>query len=326
MTPGTLSGDVSPICNVELSHEACQFVGLGDLQALASLLDTTPGALRDITRSADNYVAFTARTGGKLRAVTAPRPRLDEMQRRIHDHLATLRPPDYLHSGIRGRSHVTHAAGHRCGQWLCKLDLRHFFFQVTTARVQRFFQDRMRCAADVAALLADLCTTDGHLPIGARISQQLAFLVAKPMFDDLQRFAKTVDVHFTAYVDDLCFSGARATPAFLWEVKKIVHRHGYRYHAAKCYRPGQPRLVAGAMLIDDGLRLRPRDVLRIRQELLALDDPAIGVDALLALQGRLAAAASIDERYRSRLNATKARLRTLREARSPTGDMAIAAR
>ena len=211
MTPGTLSGDVSPICNVELSHEACQFVGLGDLQALASLLDTTPGALRDITRSADNYVAFTARTGGKLRAVTAPRPRLDEMQRRIHDHLATLRPPDYLHSGIRGRSHVTHAASHRCGQWLCKLDLRHFFFQVTTARVQRFFQDRMRCAADVAALLA-------------------------------------------------------------------------------------------------------------------LDDPAIGVDALLALQGRLAAAASIDERYRSRLNATKARLRTLREARSPTGDMAIAAR
>ena len=47
------------------------------------------------------------------------------------------------------------------------------------------------------------------------------------MFDELQRLSQAAAVRFTLYVDDLCFSGARATPSFLWEAKKVVHRHGY---------------------------------------------------------------------------------------------------
>lgn len=289
--------------------------GLSDSQQLAELLGVPLGELRRISRSTTNYICFEKKTGGKLRLVTAPRPRLDMVHSQILGRLKMLSVPDYLHSGVAGRSHVTNAATHVGGAWLCKIDLRAFYLQISAARVRRFFSNQMRCSDAVAALLARLCTLNGHLPIGARISQPLAFLAMKPMLDEVHQLANSLDARFTCYVDDLCCSGDRATPAFLWRMKKIIHKHGFQYHQDRCYRPGEPRLVTGVLLMGGAMTLRARDAGRIWHDMAALATREPTEPELSRLQGRLAAAQSIDDRYSRSLRVVRRRLRLHRGAR-----------
>lgn len=310
MTPGTRThgAEQSDETRALLSNP---LHGLSEPRQLAAVLGVPLPELWRLSRAVNNYFAFETQTGGKLRLVTAPRRRLEKIQGDVCHQLRRLGQPDYLHSVMRGRSNVTHAAGHQGQAWLCKIDLRSFYLQVTAAHVRRFFSHDMQCSASVAALLTRLCTTEGHLPIGGKVSQQLAFRVAKPMLDELASLAMAANIRFSCNVDDLCFSGEKATPSFLWRVKQVIHRHGFRYHDAKCYRPGQPRLVTGVLLTDAGTTLRGRDVLRIRQELSARFNADPCEKKLRSLQGRLAAASAIDSRYRPALDAVQARLKTL---------------
>lgn len=296
------------------ADELCRCVlhGLRDSAVLADLLGESLPALRHIAR-ANEYRHFESITGGKLRQVAAPVEALASVQRGIRGHLAQLVPPDYLHSGVRGRSHVTNAAAHLNGSWLFTIDLKGFYEQMTTGRVRRFFTERMQCAPEVSLLLTQLCTHEGHLPIGARISQPLAFLILKPLFDELARLAREGDLVFSVYVDDLCFSGDRATPSFLWQVKQVIHGRGLRYHAARSYRPGAPRLVTGVLLTNGRMTICRKAERQIAHEVSTVLDKPPDREALLSLQGRLAAAASIDARYRGPLRALHRLISTLRD-------------
>jgi hypothetical protein len=90
-----------------------------------------------------------------------------------------------MHSGVKGRSHVTNARTHMGDQPTVKLDIRRFFPSIDVPRVCRFFGRQMACNMSVADLLTRLYTYRGHVPIGSRMSQHLAYFAAKPMLEDL---------------------------------------------------------------------------------------------------------------------------------------------
>jgi hypothetical protein len=257
-------------------------------------------------------------TGGKLRAVNRPCRALGAVQRRIQHLLNFITLPDYLHSGVPGRSNLTNANVHRDGAWLCQIDLKAFFVQVTDAKVFCFFRQRMQCAPEVAMLLTRLNTTNGHVPLGGHCSLQIAFLVAQPLLDDLDRIARAKDVRFTTYVDDLSFSGANATPAFLWAVKQVIHRHGFRYHHDRCHRPGDRRLVTGVLLHNGRMEVRPQLAQRIWADWSALFSAPSDDATLRPLQGRLAVASRIEPRYRDAHDSTKVMRSTFRDSPGPT--------
>jgi len=167
------------------------------------------------------YHAFTRITSGKKRAVTDPLGDLRKVHDRLFDLLNRIEKPDYLHSGVKGRSHVTNARIHIGDKPIVKLDIRRFFPSIDVPRVRRFFSRQMNCAAPVSDLLTRLCTFRGHVPIGSRMSQHLAYFAARPMLEDLHRLSIRYGVLFTCYVDDLSFSGTAATPSFLWRVKQV---------------------------------------------------------------------------------------------------------
>ena len=292
--------------------------GVSDPRELAELLHTPLRSLRRIARASNNYTALQMETGGKLRAVNRPCPALSAIQRRIQYFLGFVPVPDYLHSGVSGRSNLTNAIVHREDTWLCQIDLKAFFFQVTDAKVLRFFRHRMQCAPDVATLLTQLNTTKGHVPLGGHCSPQLAFLVAQPLLDDLDRIAQAEHIRFTTYVDDLSFSGTNATPAFLWSVKQTIHRHGFRYHHDRCHRPGGRRLVTGVLLHKGRMAVRPQLAQRIWTDWSALFTAESDDVSLRALQGRLAVAQQIESRYREGLDSMTLARRTLRESSGPT--------
>jgi hypothetical protein len=239
--------------------------------AHGAVLGLSPERLTALAAGDKAYHAFTRITSGKKRAVTEPLGDLLNVHDRLFDLLDQIEKPDYLHSGVSGRSHVTNARAHLGVKSMVKLDIRRFFPSIDIPRVRRFFGRQMACAAPVADLLTRLCTFRGHVPIGSRMSQHLAYFAAKPMLEDLARLSIHHGVLFTCYVDDLSFSGTAATPSFLWRVKQVVHHHRFRYHNDCCYSASECKIVTGVMVSGDTLGVLPRHVEQIRRDKRAID-------------------------------------------------------
>jgi RNA-directed DNA polymerase len=260
--------------------------------------------LEAVANGRDNYRPAIRYTGSKQRSVNVPRPPLRDIQGRLGNLLNRIELAPYMHSGCRGRSYVSNALAHAGAIRVAKLDLQQFFPSITRDRIWHFFVHTMKCSGDVSALLAKLCTYQGSVPIGSRVSQVLAFHVARPMLDELQRAAASKGIAFTCYVDDLSFSGVGATQSFLAAAKAIVRTHGFKPHGDACYGPGDERRITGVLMDAAGLRVPPKNLEQIELSRLAwmgAADNAESLRSLSRLMGQLAAASAIDPRFRSQL-------------------------
>lgn len=290
--------------------------GLASSARLAhgDLLGLSPERLAALAGDDKAYHAFTRITSGKKRAVTKPLGDLLEAHDRLFDLLDQIEKPNYLHSGVKERSHVTNARAHLGDKPMVKLDIRRFFPSIDAPRVSRFFNRQMACTAPVADLLTRLCTFRGHVPIGSPMSQHLAYFAARPMLEELHSLSVHHGVLFTCYVDDLSFSGAAATSSFLWRVKRVVHHHRFRYHNDYCYRTGEGKIITGVMVAGDTLAVPPRHVEQMRRHERAINKLGVADQrqALDRLIGSMAAAANIDPRHRKALKQLVAKRATLR--------------
>ena len=259
-----------------------------------------------------NFRVFTIRQGEKDRQVEVPKVVLERVHRRLFNLLERIEKPEYLHSGVRGRSYISNAKIHIGPVPLVKLDLKKFYPSVDGARVSRFFTGAMRCSPDVAALLTRLCTFENHVPTGSCVSQLLAFYAAKPMFDELHALAAVAEVRDSCYVDDLTWSGHGATPAFLWSAKQVVHRHGFAYHKERSFAAADRKLVTGVMLDGDRIAVLPSKEFDLWRSIQALGgfEPQERILAVNSLIGAAVAAGQIEARFLRRL----LRLRQLRAA------------
>jgi len=260
--------------------------------------------LEALANGVDNYRPAVRYTGNKQRSVNVPRPPLRDVQGRLGNLLNRIELAPYMHSGCRGRSYVSNALAHAGAIRVAKLDLQQFFPSITRDRIWHFFVHTMKCSRDVSALLARLCTHQGSVPIGSRVSQVLAFHVARPMLDELQRFAASEGIAFTCYVDDLSFSGAGATQAFLTAAKAIVRAHGFRPHRDISYGPGEERRITGVLMDPAGPRVPTMNLAQIELSRVAWMSAADDMESLRKLSrlmGQLAAASAIEPRFKSQL-------------------------
>jgi len=290
-----------------------------DRLAHGDLLGLSPERLAALAGDDKTYHAFTRITSGKRRAVTKPLGDLLQVHDRLFDLLDQIEKPNYLHSGVKGRSHVTNARAHLGDKPMVKLDIRRFFSSIDVPRVSRFFSRQMACAAPVADLLTRLSTFRGHVPIGSPMSQHLAYFAARPMLEDLHRLSVHHGLLFTCYVDDLSFSGTAATPSFLWRVKQVVHHHRFRYHNDHCYRAGECKTITGATVTGDTLAVLPRHVEQMRRDERAINKLGVADQrkALDRLIGCMAAAANIEPRRRKAMKQLVARRATLKPDPKP---------
>lgn len=268
--------------------------------------------LERLAKNPANYRVFSVKQGEKDRRVEMPKIVLERLHRRLFELLARIEKPDYLHSGVKGRSYITNARAHVGDVPLAKLDIRSFYPSITAAKVYRFFNKTLQCSPDVAGLLTNLCTVEGHLPTGSCVSQLLAFFAAKPMFDELHTLALGHGVCDTYYVDDMSFSGESATPSFLWRVKQVVHSHGFKYHKDRCYSAKDKKLVTGVLVDGDHLAVLPSKELDLWKSINALGghEPEARIAAVNSLIGTVIAAGQIEVRFLQRLR----RLRSMRAA------------
>lgn len=84
------------------------------------------------------------------RAVTEPLGDFLKVHDRLFDLLDSIDKLDCLHSGVRGRSHVSNARTHPRDQPTVKLHIQRFFSSVDVPQLCRFLGRQMACAAPVA--------------------------------------------------------------------------------------------------------------------------------------------------------------------------------
>lgn len=276
-------------------------------QMLAKRLLMSREELDALLADADPYKRWIDKKSG--RAIQEPRPRLAKVHRRVATLLASIETPAYLHSAKKGRSYISNAAAHSVEDGCVKIDVRRFYPSTRVQAVYHFFLDRMACAADVAGTLAKLLTVDGHLPTGSSASPIVSYFAYEDLFDELSALAESVGCKVTVYIDDIVFAGAGATRRLLFEARKAIGKRHLHGHKTKLFRPGQPRIITGVAVTNNGLRLPNRRQMRIAEDQKLFDDLPLGCEKLLVAQrltGRLFEASQIDAGWRARAEAMAA--------------------
>lgn len=289
---------------------------------LSSLFGLSATDFEHLIRREDNYRIFAVqKSGNKRRQVETPKPKIERLHRRLFQLLQRITPPPYLFSGVKGRSYIDNALQHIGQPRILTIDIERFFPSTKGWHVYAFFAETMDCSPDVSELLTALSVCNGHVPTGSCLSQMIAFYAHHEMFQQLAQLAESRSLVFTAYVDDLTFSGHRANRSLVYEVRGVLKRRGLRSSTTKerLYDIGYPAEVTGSIVTETGLRLpnRKHHEIAIRLlELLQLPDAPLKQQVLTKLLGKVIAAQQTDPRF------TKL-IRTLRHEQRRLTKMAV---
>lgn len=156
--------------------------------------------------------------------------------------------PKYLYSK-EDQDYVRNAKGHLSSELQINMDLENFFDNCTAPMVKNFFcksgnEYSFKCAPDIAYFLTNITTRNNTLKRtrtiiqGAPTSSILAFLAYKDMFDEIFAYAKSKNVYFSLYVDDLSFSYSQLpleedVLEFCSKVREIVGNYGHNINKDK---------------------------------------------------------------------------------------------
>lgn len=282
----------SPLYGVKSKRRLYEVL-LTDKQKVSWLLD----------HSQENYNQFSIGAPPKTRDIEEPKPKLKEVHLRIHFLLSRIETPAYLHSGKSDKSYVTNALLHRNSAHVAKTDIKKFFPSTKEKHIRAFFSETLCCAPDVSHILVRLCLIDGHIPTGSHLSQILAFWAYKRMFDQIDEYAKSKNLLWSCYVDDITISGPTLPKGCLAEVSRIASKFGLVCHKSKIFRPGIPRLVTGVVLSGGVGKVEHRKIVSLRHAYVGFRAKRKqGLDAshdYQKLVGRLYAAGQVEPKYRA---------------------------
>lgn len=256
---------------------------LSSRSKLARLLGVTPGALRALASGDSLYKEFgVAKKSGGIRGVENPCRPLKLAQAKIARLLGRIQPPDFLFCPVKRRCYVTNAAVHRNSRMIQCLDIKNFFPSVSQKRVFWFFATIMKCPTDISGLLAKLACYREHLPTGSPLSPIMAYFAYYDLWSRIDRFCNARGYNFTVYIDDVTISGGHVPKSAIWEVRRMIHGSGLRYHKQKTF-VDQPAEVTGVILKNGKLLAPFRQHQKLRATKVAIQsaDP-IDKEALIS--------------------------------------------
>ncbi len=164
--------------------------------------------------------------------ITAPKPRLKMIQRKLADLLSDIQAElektrarsqcALAHGFKEDFSIVTNATAHRNKRYVFNTDLKDFFPSINFGRVFGFFvKDRnFELASNVATVIAQIACHNNELPQGSPCSPVISNLIAQVLDIHLNKVARAGRCSYTRYVDDLTFStNEKEFPASLAQLK-----------------------------------------------------------------------------------------------------------
>ena len=292
----------SPLFKLKNKKKLLQVIGLSKKQADKLMLDSA-------------YKEFENDAGRKIQE---PIAQLKAVHRKIGVLLSRIELPPYLHSGRKKHSTLTNAESHQQATELLKLDIHKFFPSTRAAKVYKAFVDKFEMSPDVAYVMTNLATFAGKVPTGSPISMAIAFWANKDMFDELSNLAASNSLVFTAYVDDVAFSGSKIPKGFAAQAKKCIRSHGLTSKDKKerFYSSSEGKLLTGIVIQDGELKVRWAHNDSIGKEFAILaeaKDNAAKIIHLEKLAGKLHAAGQVDSRQKDKARFFTQQLKTAKK-------------
>ena len=286
--------DQSPLYKLKTHKKLAELLLLESSAALKSI----------INKSENNYYKSKLESG---REVEVPLIQLTRIHRRLSSLLNRIEIPDYMNSGIKGRSHIKNGKDHLCSKFLYKIDIKQYYQNVTKKHIEKTFSNKFKCSNDIAKSIAEISCYEDYLPTGSPLSQVMAYISSRSVFDHIYKYSFDRGIKFTVYVDDLTFSGENITPKFKKYISSYLKRtKNFTCHKARNYNPETPKPVTGVIITDDILKVNNKhryEIIKLRKDLNAnLNTKRVSPDILMrkfqVLQGHLFSAGQINGRYK----------------------------
>jgi retron-type reverse transcriptase len=248
-------------------------------------------------RSEKYYRTFTIPKGKKRRTINAPKVALKVIQKWFGFHLAeALKLHDAVYGFVKGRSAVDAASIHCGADWVYSVDIENFFPSTPHKKIIHALQE-IGYPAHGAEIIAKLCCYNGGLAQGSPASPVLSNLVFHNIDVELDVVAKSHELCFTRYADDIVFSGKGNFPDEIKpKVRKIIESRGWKIALAKEHLAKRPdRLKVHGLLVNGKKpRLTKGYRNRIRAFRHLLCKGIIDVKDLMWMKGHISYASSVE--------------------------------
>ena len=190
---------------------------------------------------------------GGVRIISAPNPSLKIVQRRI---LEKLLDPLGFHSCAygftKGRSIKDNALVHIGNPIVTNVDISNCFPSVRWPLVLGVLRRDLgsKLSSSAISTLADICTAEGGLPIGAPTSPSLLNRVLLVSDRILEMESKKRSCNYSRYADDLTFSGEHGAIEMIGVSKGVLGRIGLSLDPKKTniFRKGRRQAVTGLVV------------------------------------------------------------------------------
>lgn len=294
----------------------CIFYKLNSKSKLAGILGVSLKRLKFLAQNRTNYRIFLLPEEvcpytfkvTKERWVQEPKEELRRIHERVRKILMRLKPPDYSHAAVKGRSYRSNAQAHKDGARIATFDISKFYQFTSQSRIFSFFAEDMMCAHDIANIFAALFSytsitgSKSSLSTGSPLSPILSVYANKPMFDEISRLAVKHNLKFTCYVDDLTFSGAVIPLGFGRLLSGVIERHGHQIALAKSrlFSTNQSKHVTGVVIYKNVIKVPHSRFWKARALGMAIIDANDFAEKILLgqrLSGLLGEAAYLDSSY-----------------------------
>lgn len=286
------------------SLEQCAFYKCTSKKKLAEILFTSIKELKALTDDSNYTFFYEASDIYKKRLIEKPKEKLDVIHTRIASLISRVIQPQYMHSGLKGKSYISNAKAHLGVVPVLTTDIKSFYPSTNRKKIFNFFYKKLQCSSDVADLLADLCSVNNHIPTGSRVSMPLSVWANIDMFNSLHAIALEKNIIMTVYVDDLTFSGEKVNLYFLSRVKKIINAEEHIIHPTKTilYHSTKIKKITGVIIDKNTLKVPNSLHYKIHLDMERLKYSDENEKSLIKerLSGRLFAAANIDKRFKDK--------------------------
>lgn len=237
--PRTHRLNQSRLYNVGSKSRLVAVLNLPSLQTLEELIEAGDAG----------YRAYVDKSDG--RNIEYPLGPMADCHKRLAKLLSRIELPTYVHSQ-RGRSYVSNARAHANSMPIAKTDITKYFPSTSFSHIQRLFVDDLKCPKDVAWNLSKLCTFNGHIPTGSQISNPLAFLANRPLFDLIHDYSLQQGCVMTLLQDDIVISGLAASKRMLNEVLMMIRKWGLKASSkrkkTKTYPASAVKVITGVAI------------------------------------------------------------------------------
>jgi hypothetical protein len=249
--------------------------------------------------------------GKKPRHIQDPRGDTQVLHYRFAKLLNRIERPAFLHSATKGRSHLTNAAAHAGTHPVVCADIEKFYENTTRSHVKEFLLSDLAWPVDLATMMADALTIEGHLPTGSAASPILSYFTHRRMFGEIETMCAAAGCTLTLFIDDITVSGPRASKSLLHRIKQKLLRRGLRAKAEKdkSAPAGSAVVITGA--VREGNRLRIRN--KHRHSIVQMLDQYQAGDFTIeqSLASKIAAAKCVDSAGAAPLERKFTQLRSL---------------